>query len=46
MLEGVAKKLPVGRIRQPDYIVDAIRFLVGNGFVTTALHVEGGHRLI
>jgi NAD(P)-dependent dehydrogenase (short-subunit alcohol dehydrogenase family) len=46
-LDAMAKRLPVGRIGQPDDIADAIRFLMGNGFVTgTVLHVEGGHRLI
>jgi NAD(P)-dependent dehydrogenase (short-subunit alcohol dehydrogenase family) len=46
-LEAMAKRLPVGRIGQPDDIADAIRFLMRNGFVTgTVLHVEGGHRLV
>lgn len=46
-LEAMAKKLPVGRIGQPEDIADAIRFLMRNGFVTgTVLHVEGGHRLV
>lgn len=45
-LDAMAKRLPVGRIGQPDDIADAIRFLMRNGFVTgTVLHVEGGHRL-
>lgn len=44
---AMAKRLPVGRIGQPDDIADAIGFLIGNGFTTgTTLHVEGGHRLI
>jgi NAD(P)-dependent dehydrogenase (short-subunit alcohol dehydrogenase family) len=47
MLEGMAKRLSVGRIGQPADIADAIRFLMRNGFVTgTVLHVEGGHRLV
>lgn len=46
-LDAMAKRLPVGRIGQPDDIADAIAFLMGNGFTTgTILHVEGGHRLI
>ncbi len=46
-LDGMAKRLPVGRIGQPQDIADAIRFLMHNGFVTgTVLHVDGGHRLI
>ncbi|MBA1144053.1 SDR family oxidoreductase [Mesorhizobium neociceri] len=46
-LDAMAKRLPVGRVGQPDDIADAIAFLMGNGFTTgTVLHVEGGHRLI
>lgn len=46
-LEAMAKRLPVGRVGQPEDIADAIRFLIGNGFATgTILHVEGGHRLV
>ena len=46
-LDAMAKRLPVGRVGQPDDIADAIAFLIGNGFTTgTILHVEGGHRLI
>lgn len=46
-LDAMAKRLPVGRVGQPDDIADAIRFLMHNGFVTgTVLHVEGGHRLV
>jgi len=46
-LEAMAKRLPVGRIGQPEDIADAILFLMRNGFVTgTVLHVEGGHRLV
>lgn len=47
ILSGMAKRLPVGRVGQPEDIADAIRFLMGNTFTTgTILHVEGGHRLI
>jgi NAD(P)-dependent dehydrogenase (short-subunit alcohol dehydrogenase family) len=46
-LEAMAKRLPVGRVGQPEDIADAIRFLMRNGFVTgTVLHAEGGHRLV
>jgi len=46
-LSAMAKRLPVGRIGQPDDIADAICFLMGNTFTTgTILHVEGGHRLV
>jgi NAD(P)-dependent dehydrogenase (short-subunit alcohol dehydrogenase family) len=46
-LRAMAKRLPVGRVGQPDDIADAIGFLMGNAFTTgTVLHVEGGHRLI
>lgn len=46
-LDAMAKRLPVGRVGQPDDIADAIAFLMSNGFTTgTILHVEGGHRLI
>jgi NAD(P)-dependent dehydrogenase (short-subunit alcohol dehydrogenase family) len=46
-LSAMAKRLPVGRVGQPDDIADAIAFLMGNTFTTgTILHVEGGHRLV
>ena len=46
-LDAMARRLPVGRVGQPEDIADAIGFLMGNGFTTgTVLHVEGGHRLI
>jgi NAD(P)-dependent dehydrogenase (short-subunit alcohol dehydrogenase family) len=45
-LGAMAKRLPVGRIGQPEDIADAIRFLMRNSFVTgTVVHVDGGHRL-
>jgi NAD(P)-dependent dehydrogenase (short-subunit alcohol dehydrogenase family) len=47
VLNAMAKRLPVGRVGQPDDIADAIAFLMGNTFTTgTILHVEGGHRLV
>ncbi|MGO4174149.1 SDR family oxidoreductase [Bosea sp. TAF32] len=47
VLAGMAERLPVGRVGQPDDIADAMAFLIGNGFTTgTVLHVEGGHRLV
>ena len=46
-LDAMARRLPVGRIGAPGDIADAIRFRMGNGYVTgTVLHVEGGHRLV
>ncbi|MDX8452878.1 SDR family oxidoreductase [Mesorhizobium sp. VK9D] len=46
-LAAMAKRLPAGRVGQPQDIADAIRFLIGNGFTTgETLHVEGGHRLV
>ncbi|MBB6485525.1 SDR family oxidoreductase [Rhizobium lusitanum] len=46
-LDAMAKRLPAGRVGQPEDIADAIGYLMGNGFTTgTVLHVEGGHRLI
>ncbi|MDL2405511.1 SDR family oxidoreductase [Rhizobium calliandrae] len=46
-LGAMAKRLPVGRVGQPEDIADAISFLMGNAFTTgTILHVEGGHRLV
>ena len=46
-LAAMAQRLPVGRIGAPEDIADAIRFVMGNGFVTgSVLHVEGGHRLV
>ena len=46
-LNAMAKRLPVGRVGQPEDIADAISFLMGNAFTTgTILHVEGGHRLV
>jgi NAD(P)-dependent dehydrogenase (short-subunit alcohol dehydrogenase family) len=46
-LSAMAKRLPVGRVGQPEDIADAISFLMGNAFTTgTILHVEGGHRLV
>lgn len=47
MLEGMAKKLPVGRVGRVDDIADAICFLMRNRFTTgSILHVDGGHRLV
>ena len=47
MLDGMARRLPVGRVGRPADIAEAIAFLMGNGFTTgTVLHVEGGHRLV
>ncbi|GAB4518772.1 MAG: SDR family oxidoreductase [Haliangiales bacterium] len=41
----VAKKLPAGRVGQPDDVARAVRYLAESGFVTgTVLDVEGGIR--
>jgi NAD(P)-dependent dehydrogenase (short-subunit alcohol dehydrogenase family) len=46
-LNDMAKRLPVGRIGQPEDIADGIRFLIRNGFVTgSVVHLDGGHRLV
>jgi NAD(P)-dependent dehydrogenase (short-subunit alcohol dehydrogenase family) len=42
-----SKRIPVGRIAQPDEIAHAIEFLMTNDYVTgTVLTVDGGHSLI
>ncbi|WP_229207034.1 MULTISPECIES: SDR family oxidoreductase [unclassified Duganella] len=47
MLEGMAKKLPVGRVGSVGDIADAICFLMRNRFATgSVLHVDGGHRMV
>ncbi|WP_243294675.1 SDR family oxidoreductase [Geothrix mesophila] len=47
ILEGMARRLPVGRIGRPTDIAEAIEAVMRNGFITGAvLHVDGGHRLI
>lgn len=46
-LRSMAERLPVGRVGRPEDVADAVRFLMGNSFVTgTVLHVDGGQRLI
>ncbi len=47
MLDGMARKLPVGRVGRVGDIADAICFLMRNRFTTgSVLHVDGGHRLV
>ncbi|WP_243287116.1 SDR family oxidoreductase [Geothrix terrae] len=47
ILEGMARRLPVGRIGRPADIAEAIEAVMRNGFITgTVLHADGGHRLI
>lgn len=47
MLEGMAKKLPAGRVGHVDDIAEAICFLMRNRFTTgSVMHVDGGHRLV
>ena len=47
VLEGMAKRLPVGRVGQPGDIAQAIVATARNGFISgTVVHVDGGQRLI
>jgi NAD(P)-dependent dehydrogenase (short-subunit alcohol dehydrogenase family) len=46
-LDGMAKRLPVGRTGTPADLAQAFLSLLRNGFITgTVLHVDGGHRLV
>ena len=46
MIAAQAKRIPVGRIGQPEDIAHAIEFLMTNEFVTgTVLTVDGGHSI-
>jgi NAD(P)-dependent dehydrogenase (short-subunit alcohol dehydrogenase family) len=46
-LAGEAKRLPVGRVGQPEDLAHAIRFLMENPFVTgITLTVDGGRLLL
>jgi NAD(P)-dependent dehydrogenase (short-subunit alcohol dehydrogenase family) len=46
-LEAMAKRLPAGRVGDPDDIAQAILALIRNHFITgTVLHVDGGQRLV
>jgi NAD(P)-dependent dehydrogenase (short-subunit alcohol dehydrogenase family) len=43
----MAKRLPVGRVGQPEEIADAILAVMQNSFVNgTVFHVDGGQRLV
>ncbi len=47
VLAGMASRLPVGRVGQPEDIAKAIAAVMENGFITgTVLHVDGGQRLV
>ncbi len=47
VLEGMAKRLPVGRVGRPDDIARAIVATARNGFISgTVVHVDGGQRLV
>lgn len=47
MLSAMAKRLPVGRVGQPEEIADAILAVMQNSFVNgTVFHVDGGQRLV
>jgi NAD(P)-dependent dehydrogenase (short-subunit alcohol dehydrogenase family) len=46
VLEAIAKRVPLGRVAQPEEIADAILFLMTNQYVTgTTLTIDGGSRL-
>ena len=47
MIASRAKRIPVGRIAEPDEIAHAIEFLMTNDYVTgITLTVDGGHGLL
>jgi NAD(P)-dependent dehydrogenase (short-subunit alcohol dehydrogenase family) len=42
-LEAMAKRVPLGRVAQPEEIADGILFLMTNEYVTgTTLTIDGG----
>ena len=46
MIEGMAKRIPVGRVAQPEEIAHAVLFLMTNEYVTgTTLTIDGGFTL-
>jgi NAD(P)-dependent dehydrogenase (short-subunit alcohol dehydrogenase family) len=46
MLEGMAKRVPLRRVAQPDDIADAVLFLMRNDYVTgEMLTIDGGYSL-
>ncbi|MBN9244050.1 MAG: SDR family oxidoreductase [Mesorhizobium sp.] len=47
VLEGMAKRLPVGRAGKAEDIAQAIEAVMYNGFISgTVVHVDGGQRLV
>jgi len=47
MLAAMAKRLPVGRVGEPDDIAQAIEAIMRNGFISgSVVHVDGGQRLV
>lgn len=47
VLDGMAKRLPVGKIGAATDLAQAFESIMRNGFITgTVVHVDGGHRLI
>jgi NAD(P)-dependent dehydrogenase (short-subunit alcohol dehydrogenase family) len=47
VLDAMARRLPAGRIGQPEDVAAAIVSLMQNSFITgTVLHVDGGQRLV
>jgi NAD(P)-dependent dehydrogenase (short-subunit alcohol dehydrogenase family) len=46
VVAGMAKRIPAGRVAQPDEIARAIEFLMTNEYVTgSVLTIDGGHSL-
>ncbi len=46
VLKAMAKRVPLGRVAQPEEIADAILFLMSNEYVTgTTLTIDGGASL-
>jgi NAD(P)-dependent dehydrogenase (short-subunit alcohol dehydrogenase family) len=46
-MQGVADKLPVRKIADPDEVAEAVLLLMTNRSITgESLHVDGGARLV
>jgi len=47
MIAGMAKRIPVGRVAQPEEIADAVLFLMTNEYVNgSTLTIDGGFSLV
>ena len=45
-MQGVAERVPAGRVGTPEDVVQAVLYAISSTFVTgTVLHVDGGGRL-